>query len=87
MTQQCAELDEVYAVMSQSAFMRGFIDDAVWTALPSAQPFESQSAFMRGFIDDELQAVELLKEFESQSAFMRGFIDDGWRDLSVLRGV
>ena len=36
---------------SQSAFMRGFIDD-VATDLQTALDRESQSAFMRGFIDD-----------------------------------
>ena len=38
---------------SQSAFMRGFIDD-VWTMVDGGhRPEASQSAFMRGFIDDE----------------------------------
>ena len=42
---------------SQSAFMRGFIDDeAIHLVQDLAQP-ESQSAFMRGFIDDAASAA------------------------------
>ena len=36
---------------SQSAFMRGFIDDAGRVVIHGIG-IESQSAFMRGFIDD-----------------------------------
>ena len=39
------------ALLSQSAFVRGFIDDE--RALPNGQTLVvSQSAFVRGFIDD-----------------------------------
>ena len=37
---------------SQSAFMRGFIDDLFAAALALSLGLASQSAFMRGFIDD-----------------------------------
>ena len=37
---------------SQSAFVRGFIDDVVKAAVESRHDL-SQSAFVRGFIDDD----------------------------------
>ena len=37
---------------SQSAFMRGFIDDEFQVEVTRAIRRMSQSAFMRGFIDD-----------------------------------
>ena len=37
---------------SQSAFVRGFIDDTPIMRLRLASKHESQSAFVRGFIDD-----------------------------------
>ena len=37
---------------SQSAFVRGFIDDAAMGLVARTDPFLSQSAFVRGFIDD-----------------------------------
>ena len=40
------------AIESQSAFMRGFIDDELREAVRAFFYGESQSAFMRGFIDD-----------------------------------
>ena len=49
MAQQCAELDEVYSV-SQSAFVRGFIDGEEQLETADALLL-SQSAFVRGFID------------------------------------
>jgi len=63
-------------IMSQSAFMRGFIDDMLHQ-LEELVEHASQSAFMRGFIDDTERSVEPSTDVpESQSAFMRGFIDD-----------
>jgi len=62
--------------MSQSAFMRGFIDDATPGCLGTAFVRLSQSAFMRGFIDDYSDIFRLRPMNVSQSAFMRGFIDD-----------
>ena len=43
---------EAYLSMSQSAFMRGFIDDVYVEVEEARRAYESQSAFMRGFIDD-----------------------------------
>jgi len=37
---------------SQSAFVRGFIDDWLPVFLETVQSYMSQSAFVRGFIDD-----------------------------------
>ena len=37
---------------SQSAFVRGFIDDEHVRNRPAERPDESQSEFVRGFIDD-----------------------------------
>ena len=59
---------------SQSAFMRGFIDDFTLTSMVLA--IVSQSAFMRGFIDDFGSPDDRTALLASQSAFMRGFIDD-----------
>ena len=60
---------------SQSAFVRGFIDDEGFD-VPKYVSAESQSAFVRGFIDDFEESH--LDDFlaVSQSAFVRGFIDD-----------
>ena len=67
--------------VSQSAFVRGFIDDfgAKFAQLGVSL---SQSAFVRGFIDDE--DLEGLRKdfFGSQSAFVRGFIDDEYEKIS-----
>ena len=62
--------------VSQSAFVRGFIDDEGRLLRP-LRDRRSQSAFVRGFIDDD-SAHKRGKEQrnESQSAFVRGFIDD-----------
>ena len=65
--------------MSQSAFMRGFIDDRSGTPPRRRKPRRSQSAFMRGFIDDRRLSRRLDGPGQSQSAFMRGFIDDAPR--------
>ena len=62
--------------LSQSAFVRGFIDDPrsprCWSTVRSS----SQSAFVRGFIDDVTGAAIKTGWALSQSAFVRGFIDD-----------
>ena len=42
---------------SQSAFVRGFIDDELDRLLPGVVVALSQSAFVRGFIDDSKRAV------------------------------
>ena len=69
------------ASLSQSAFMRGFIDDFRGKKYRSGAPAMSQSAFMRGFIDDINDVTIARGEGrESQSAFMRGFIDDLCRE-------
>ena len=67
----------VLNVWSQSAFMRGFIDDPSGSATSTSTPSASQSAFMRGFIDDlSVFHYGTIGKSMSQSAFMRGFIDD-----------
>jgi len=73
----CIMVDEeqILFVQSQSAFVRGFIDDRR-TLVVAFDGFESQSAFVRGFIDDRRTLVVAFDGFESQSAFVRGFIDD-----------
>ena len=61
---------------SQSAFVRGFIDDRS-QRLQLAEDGKSQSAFVRGFIDDATSSDAVRGGFwPSQSAFVRGFIDD-----------
>ena len=62
---------------SQSAFVRGFIDDNEDEADFADAMSESQSAFVRGFIDDRpLFLDSSATRPVSQSAFVRGFIDD-----------
>ena len=60
---------------SQSAFVRGFIDDRQ-ELRDIAENGASQSAFVRGFIDDCGATFRVKCPVESQSAFVRGFIDD-----------
>ena len=67
---------------SQSAFMRGFIDDCITQYAPRTRRGKSQSAFMRGFIDDPPTRTTIVIDRQSQSAFMRGFIDDPRRPRS-----
>ena len=62
--------------MSQSAFVRGFIDDTVAFRVAFASSRTSQSAFVRGFIDDAALITFIPAVRASQSAFVRGFIDD-----------
>ena len=68
---------QVEGWLSQSAFVRGFIDD-LWRAQATGISLDqSQSAFVRGFIDDLAMGLMGLDEIGvSQSAFVRGFIDD-----------
>ena len=61
---------------SQSAFVRGFIDDAPARHEARVKATMSQSAFVRGFIDDALTDRDAALDKTSQSAFVRGFIDD-----------
>ena len=61
--------------LSQSAFVRGFIDDPLRPG-PRTHAGESQSAFVRGFIDDAAATPSIVVDRKSQSAFVRGFIDD-----------
>ena len=62
--------------MSQSAFVRGFIDDEIRIS-DNSLALQSQSAFVRGFIDDDGGQVLATPNYKvSQSAFVRGFIDD-----------
>ena len=75
---------------SQSAFMRGFIDDLPRPSRARSPARKSQSAFMRGFIDDDdYYHLDLEGFWVSQSAFMRGFIDDGRgpQQRDVCRGL
>jgi len=60
---------------SQSAFVRGFIDD-VMLCVGMFDVMASQSAFVRGFIDDTGSSHAAKSLVGSQSAFVRGFIDD-----------
>ena len=62
-------------VLSQSAFVRGFIDGGARDrrAVPEAR--QSQSAFVRGFIDGAPARPSSASRSSSQSAFVRGFID------------
>ena len=65
--------------MSQSAFVRGFIDDAAVPVdearrLPCLNPRSCAASSMTG----KMKAPEHYYEV-SQSAFVRGFIDDGVR--------
>jgi len=61
---------------SQSAFVRGFIDDSRLRIQQLDDFAQSQSAFVRGFIDDEAKKSSFTIVSKSQSAFVRGFIDD-----------
>jgi len=69
---------------SQSAFVRGFIDDALAKSGAVVLP-TSQSAFVRGFIDDMRRHFTLQELRESQSAFVRGFIDDASAETTEAR--
>ena len=72
------------AARSQSAFVRGFIDDETGRRIKN-NTFVSQSAFVRGFIDDGgLDLIVLVPRIRSQSAFVRGFIDDDSDDARPL---